>query len=386
MYEEARKLEQELRRIRRKIHAHPELGFEETATASFVAERLKELGFSVREKVARTGVVASLGSGSPTVAIRADMDALPIQEETGAAYASKIPGVMHACGHDAHIACALGAARLLAGRRPSRGTVRFVFQPCEETTDDDGKSGAQKMIEEGVHEGVDAFFALHVAGNVRAGVVQVSPGPVLAAVDAFFIDILGKGCHGAYPHKGIDPVFLATHLLNLLYSLPWRRVEAARPAVLSIGSIHGGTWENIIPEKVSLSGTLRSFDEATGELLRQQVRAACRVVGELGGSYELRMERGYPPARNDPALVELVREVAVGAAGEENVEPVKVEMGSEDFALFAAKVPSVFFFLGARKGGAVSPDHHNSRFDIDDSVLPLGAAILAGSALKLIEG
>jgi amidohydrolase len=384
MLEEAQKLAGRLREIRRQIHKHPELGFEEKQTAKLVAQELRDLGYAVTENVARTGVIGETGGGS-TVAIRADMDALPIQEETGEPYASTVPGVMHACGHDAHIACALGAAMLLARRKPSQGRVMFIFQPCEETTDDEGVGGAERMIAERVHEGVDAFLALHVDGETDPGTVLISPGPVMAAVDAFFVDVLGKGCHGAYPHKGTDPIFLSNQLMNTLYGLSYRKVNPGCPAVVSLGSIHGGSRENIVPDKVSLSGTLRSFDEETGASLREQLERACRAVEQMGGTCELRFERGYPPTQNDPELTSIVRDTAVRLLGADRVKPVKIEMGSEDFSLFAEKAPATFFFLGARKSKGAVVDHHNSRFDIDDSVLPIGAAVLAASATKWLE-
>jgi amidohydrolase len=264
MMQEAEKLKDELIRIRRDIHQHPELGFQEFRTASLVAETLEEIGLNPRTGVGRTGVVADIGSGDgPTIALRADMDALPIDEQNDVPYQSKNDGVMHACGHDAHTAMLLGAAHLLKQSQVEdewKGKVRLIFQPSEENFDEDGISGATAMIEDKVLEGVDAAVALHVISDFPAGICFYSDGFSLAAVDAFKAWIKADGGHGAYPHHGIDPLFILGPVLTNIYAIPSRRINPLRPSVISLGQIHAGAASNVIPKEVFLEGTIRSFE------------------------------------------------------------------------------------------------------------------------------
>lgn len=377
-------LQEQLRAWRRHLHRHPELYFQEEQTARYVADVLASLGLRVRERVGRTGVVGEIGAGEPIVALRADMDALPIQETNEVPYASCVPGVMHACGHDAHTAWLLGAAALLSADPPPRGRVRFLFQPSEENRDAEGQSGAQRMIEDGAMEGVEAVFGLHVDATLEVGRMHTRSGPFMAAVDPFEGTIYGVAAHGAYPHKGIDPIAIGAQVLGALYAIPSRRVSSVEPCVVTVGSIHGGTANNVIPGEVVLTGTIRSFSPEVRRTLWAEVRRAFALAEALGGRSGLKIEEGYPILENAPAMVELLRRAAVEVLGGETGE-APLETGSEDFAILiqAARQGGAFAWLG----GAISGDvrtHHHPRFDIDERCLPQGAAILAECAYRYL--
>lgn len=385
LFSRALALQDQLRAWRRHFHQHPELCFEETQTARYVADVLTELGVRVRKGVGRTGVVAEIGSGEPVVALRADMDALPIQEENDVPYASSNPGVMHACGHDAHTAWLLGAATLLAAEPPPHGCVRLLFQPCEENRDAEGKSGAQRMIEDGAMEGVEAVFGLHVDAGLAVGKLNTRPGPFMAAVDPFVGTVHGIGAHGAYPHKGVDPIAISAQVLNALYAIPSRRISPVEPCIVTIGSVHGGTANNVIPEAVTMTGTIRSFAPAVRETLWAEVRRAFGLAEALGGKSTLEIEEGYPILENAPEMVTLLREVADAVLGQASGD-ADLETGSEDFSMLieAAGHGGAFAWLG----GAIAGDkrvHHHPRFDIDEDCLPQGAAILAGVAHRYLS-
>lgn len=367
---------------RRDIHAHPELGFREKRTAARIVEVLEPLGYRLRTGVGRTGVVAELGSGAPVVGVRADMDALPIQESNDVPYASQVAGVMHACGHDAHVAMALGAATLLS-KCEFPGRVRFLFQPAEEVEDEEGISGAPRMIEDGAMEDVDAVIALHVDSAASAGIIKLDSGMACAGVDTFYASIIGKGGHGAMPHKTVDPVYLAGHVIMALNGIVSRRLRPHNPAVVSIGSIHGGQADNVIPEKVDLSGTIRYSEISVQEQIHEEIERALKLPQVFGGDYHLKIVKGYPPMHNNDRIVTLIQEVAGELIGEENVQPPDLEMGAEDFAFFTQMVPGAMFSLGCR----IEDDerqHHSPRFDIDESCLPIGTAILAATALRYL--
>jgi len=363
---------------------HPELGFREEQTAALVAEALSGLGLVVHRGVGKTGVVGQLGAGHPCVAIRADMDALPIQEVNAVPYASRVPGVMHACGHDGNTAMALGAAAILA-RLPDRplGEVRFLFQPCEEGVDSEGKSGAQRMLEDGALDGVDALLAMHVASTLPAGKVAVSGGYILAAADGWEATITGQGCHGAYPHLGLDPFALLAQVILAIQSIVSRRVDPVRPAVVSIGSIHGGDAGNVIPSEVRLKGTIRSFDEETRSQLHQELERAFAPVRALGGEYTLSVRDGVPASYNHPAIAAAVRDAAVDLFGPEAVMSQEPAMGAEDLAWMLRQAPGVAMQFGVQQPGEQRL-HHSPDFDFDDSLLPKGAAVLAEAACRLL--
>ena len=383
MLKEARSIREKLVAWRRDIHRHPELGFEEARTAALVAGVLADLGYRVRTGVGKTGVVGERGEGGPVVAIRADMDALPIQEANDVPYASLTPGVMHACGHDAHTAIALREATLLA-QEEFPGTVRFLFQPSEEKSDEEGVSGAERMIEDGALDGVDTILALHVHVGTPAGAVTLAAGPAGAGVDTFWATIRGQGVHGAYPHKGLDPIYLAAHAVLALHGIVSRRVDPFAPAVITVGSIHGGQASNVIPAQVELSGTIRYQDPAVQTLIHAEIERALAVARTMGGDYTLRIEKGALPVVNDERVVAVLRQVAVDLLGEEHIAPREDGMGAEDFSAFTALVPGAMFRLGCRIEGDERKGH-NPRFDIDEDCLPVGAAILAEAALRLLR-
>ena len=384
MLERAREMEQQLVHWRRDIHAHPELGFEEIRTASLVTEVLESLGYRVRTGVGRTGVVGERGEGHPIVAIRADMDALPIQEANKVPYASQIPGIMHACGHDAHTAIALGVATLLA-REGFPGTIRFLFQPAEEMADEEGFSGAPRMVQDGVMEGVDAVMALHVHGGSPVGAITLDAGPTSAGVDSFWATITGRGGHGAYPHKGVDTIHLAAHVILALHGIVSRRLDPFAPAVISLGAIHGGQATNVIPGRVELSGTIRYLDPDVQTQIHAEIEGAVAVARTLGGDYELRIRTGSPPMINNPDIVDLLRKVGGDLLGVEQVQPRERGMGGEDFGYFCALAPGAMFRLGCRIDGD-ERGGHNPNFDINERCLPIGAAVLAEAAMRLLRG
>jgi amidohydrolase len=383
MLERAREIQEQLVRWRREMHMHPELGFHETRSAALVAEVLESLGCRVRTGVGRTGVVGERGQGWPIVAIRADMDALPIQEDNDVPYASQVPGVMHACGHDAHTAMALGAATLLA-QEVFPGTIRFLFQPAEEVADKEGLSGASRMIEDGAMEGVEAALALHVNVRQPVGEILLEAGPGSAGVDSFHVVITGEGVHGAYPHRGVDPIYIAAHVILALNGIVSRRLNPFDPAVISIGSIHAGNVTNVIPEQVELSGTIRFEKPEVQKLLHAEIERALGVARALGGDYQLKIEIGYPPMSNDPRIVDLLRQVTTDLLGAEHAKPQDKGMGAEDFGYFSALAPGAMFGLGCQIEGEERMGH-NPRFDINEACLPIGTAVLAEAALRLLR-
>jgi len=369
--------------IRRRLHQHPELGFQEHETADYIAGLLTALGLKPRVGVGKTGIVADMGHGLPIVALRADMDALPIQEENEVPYASRNPGVMHACGHDMHMACLVGAAMLLKDCA-FQGTVRLIFQPSEEGQDDEGQSGAMRMAAEGVMDGVSAIFGMHVDDEADAGTAGVRPGPVMAAADAFRVVVRGRGSHGAYPHKGVDPILLAAQVVVALNHVVARQISPLDSGVISTGSIHGGAKSNIIPDAVEIKGTLRSFTPEVRAALIRGVERACEVARALGGDYELAILEGYPPTVNDPDLTHLAQQVGRELLGERFGDQ-PVEMGAEDFSIFAARAPGCYLRLGVRGHGQPLRPIHTSRFDADESALAVGAALFAALALARLR-
>jgi len=384
MLDKAHTFQDQLIAWRRDFHMHPELGFLEQRTSEIVAQTLNDLGIQVRKNVGRTGVVADLGEGKPIVAIRADMDALPIQEDNVAPYASQTPGLMHACGHDAHTAILLGVAQLLANES-FIGTVRLLFQPSEEVGDEEGISGAPRMIQEGAMEDVGLVMALHVDAHTPAGYIRLTDGPASGGVDTFYATIYGKGGHGARPFETIDPFYLAAHVLPALYAIPSRRINPFEPAVVSLGSLNGGQAANVIPDWIELSGTIRFMQPEVQDQIHTEIRQAFEISRTLGGNYELLFEIGVPPMVNAPEAVDLIRSVADEILGSEHVLPPLKGLGAEDFGCFSELAPGAMFALGCQIV-ADPRSHHHPRFDIDETCLPIGAAILAQSALDYLQG
>ena len=380
--DKANEIQDQLVAWRRDFHMHPEVGFHEFRTSEKVAEALANFGVNFKKGVGRTGVVADIGNGSPIIAIRADMDALPLQEKNEVPYASQTQGVMHACGHDSHTAMLLGVAELLV-REKFSGTVRLLFQPSEEVADDEGVSGAPRMIEDGAMQGVDIVIALHVSPLVPTGQIQVDAGPGSGGVDSWFGRIIGKGGHGASPHKTVDPFYICGHIIMALNGIVSRRVDPIHPAVVSIGSIHGGHTENVIPEQVDITGTLRYTEEDVHKELHEEIRRAFELVRTLGGDYQLRFEIGDPPMINDPQAVDLIVSAAADLIGAENIKPMDKGLGAEDFGRFSELAPGAMFSLGAQIAGDERVGH-NPHFDIDEKALSIGTAILVEAALRYL--
>jgi amidohydrolase len=372
---------------RRRLHAAPELSFQEKETARAIAAELKRMGIQVRAGVGGTGVVGTLTgrNGGSCLALRADMDALPVHEETGRPYRSKIPDRMHACGHDAHCAMLLGAARLLSYRRSVlKGTVKFLFQPGEETP----PGGALGMIRDGALENpkVDAVFGLHVDSSLPTGKVGVRVGPMMAASDNFRILVKGRGGHAARPHDCLDPVLAASQIVAALQSIVSRRVDPAKPAVVTVGRISGGTKHNIIPETVELEGTARSIDVRTARMMPAWIsRIAENTARAAGLRASVDYERGYPVLSNDPRMAIFAKNVVVDLFGRSSmIEINEPLMGGEDFAYYLKEAPGAFLRLGSRSGHSTSYPWHHPKFDIDERAMPVGARLLAGLAERFL--
>lgn len=358
--------------VRRDIHAHPELGFEEHRTAAIVARELKRMGLEVHEGLAGTGVVATLARGEgPSVGLRADLDALPMSEANTFEHRSRHEGRMHACGHDGHTVMLLAAAEHLAAHGNIRGTVRFIFQPAEEVA-----GGAKVMIDEGLFERfpVDAVFGMHNWPGLDVGRFMVRTGPMLASLDCFDIEVTGRGSHGALPHQGIDPIAVSATMINALQTVVSRNIDPLQPAVLSVTKIHAGDAYNIIPERVELGGGLRCFDPAVRERLKTRlVEVATGVAASLGAQARVTFASQYPPVINTAAETSLAARVAASIVGDEAVrtdaEPI---LGSEDFSYMLQQKPGCYLMIGNGTGEGTCMIH-NPGYDFNDDVLPLGA-------------
>lgn len=376
----------EMIRTRRDLHRNPELGFQEQRTSGFIAERLEKLGLEVT-RAAGTGVVGLLRGGRPgkTLLIRADIDALPLQERGTADYCSQVPNVMHACGHDAHIAAALAAAKVLAGERERlAGNVKFMFQPAEE-----GPGGAEPMIEAGVLDDpkVDAAVALHVWNDLPVGTLAVRPGPVMAAADELRITVLGKGGHGASPHETVDPIVVAAHLVTALQTIASRQIDPLSSVVVSICSIHAGKAFNIIPPECELLGTVRSFDPAIRAALPRRIeRIVEGVTGAFEATYRMTYRHGYPPTVNDREMTAFVRECANAVPSVRHVVEGEVSMGGEDMAYVLQKVPGCYFMVGSSNAArGIDSPHHSPTFDVDEQCIPIGAEVFCEIARRYLR-
>ncbi len=365
----------ELVAMRRHLHQFPELGLSEVKTSDFVAEKLEAMGYEVTRGLAKTGVVATLrhGTSGRSIGIRADMDALPISEETGAPYASLTPGMMHACGHDGHTTMLLGAARMIAERRNFDGTIHLIFQPAEENF-----GGARLMIEDELFSrfSCDAVFALHNDPGLPFGEVFVREGPVMAAVDECRITVNGRGGHGAEPQETADPIVAGASIIMALQTVVSRNLHPLDCAVVTIGAFHAGKASNVIPERAEMLLTIRSFDPNVRDLLEHRIRAIAEgQAASYGMSVSIDYERGYEPTVNHAAETEFVRKVAKQVVGETKVHDVpRPMMGSEDFGYMLAERPGSYFFLGTRRSEKDPPLHH-PRYDFNDEALPIGASL-----------
>ena len=378
----------EVRELRRNLHRHPELGYEEHQTAARVLKFIEDIdGLQIQTGVADTGIVVTLGADlkGPCVALRADMDALPIEEESGVEWASTIPGKMHACGHDGHTAMLAGAVRVLARSRDQlTGPVKFIFQPAEE-----GGAGARRMCEEGVldNPSVTAIYGLHnnlPSPDLPLGSIVYAPGAIMAGTGTFDIEVIGKGGHAAFPHRCVDPLYTAAAIVEQLQGIVSREVDPLAPAVVSVTSFHAGSSHNIIAGRAFLKGTFRSLDDGVREQIRRAIiRCAEQVAAARGATVEIRCELGYPTLVNDPraegVFLRVLEESGFGA----NLEIVDPMMSGEDFAYFSQRVPSFFYCLGAcPEGRRDNPVCHSPAFDFNDDLLPLGIRLHVETALR----
>jgi amidohydrolase len=385
---EAEALRPRLTAWRRDLHQHPELGFQVTRTAGFVAQTLSELGYEVRTGIGRTGVVALLHGGrpGPTVLLRADMDALPIQELSDAPYVSQVPGAMHACGHDGHVAIGLGTAALLAKHAAELpGRVLFVFQPAEE-----GDGGAAAMVADGVLDDPkpDAAFGLHLWNTMPMGRVVAQAGPLMAAADTLRILVRGRGGHGALPHETVDAIAVTGQVLSALQTIVSRNVDPQETAVLTIGTVNGGTAFNVIAETVEMRGTIRTFSPAVRETVLTRLRVLLNgITAGMDARYELDVHEMTGAVINNPAMAEIARAAAVQVVNNTAVAWHAPLMVSEDFSEFARRVPACFMLLGSGNAElGLNAPHHSPRFDFDERALPIGVALLATTATRFLEG
>jgi len=366
---------------RRDFHRHPEVAFEEARTSAVVREFLESLGLPVCS-AGGTGLIAVLegNPGGKTVALRADMDALPLQEEGEKEYLSLNRGATHACGHDGHMAMMMAVAKILTGRKSDfSGRVVFLFQPAEERP----PGGAKRMVEEGALDGVDAVFGLHLWQSFPTGMIGVIKGPMMAQADIFSLIVKGKGGHGAMPHTAVDPILAAAQIIVSVQSIVSRSVDPLKPCVVSFGTINGGTTNNIIPAEVAMAGTVRTFDLAVQALAERRLREIAEETAKaFGASCRVEYLTGYPAVVNDAAMVDLATGVAKRVLGEGCLRPFDPIMGGEDFAYYLQKVPGAFIFLGAGNGREFP--HHHPAFDIDEKALPLGVLLLTSLALEFL--
>jgi amidohydrolase len=367
--------------LRRDLHAHPELSWKEERTADKLERALIALGARDVARVAGTGVVGRLPGrepGSPTIAIRGDIDALPIQEETKLPFASSVNGVMHACGHDVHATWTIGAGMLLS-REPALGDVVLVLQPAEEVG-----AGARAILESGALDGIKNIFGGHVDRRFEVGQIVADDGPLAASADEFRIELVGQGAHGARPHESADPIVGAAALIMELQTIVSRRVDPSDPAVVSVGHIHSGTASNVIPERALLTGTLRATTPRTRALLRAEVQ---RLAESVAVSHRLTatvtLPVGTPPVVNDPKVAAIARAAAASLVGERNVVPFGLtNMGGEDFAFYQERVPGCFLRIGAREPGGERTPAHSPRFTVAEGAIFVGAAVLAECARR----
>lgn len=367
---------------RRDFHRHPEVAFQEQRTSSVIRKYLESLDIPVMSS-AKTGLRGVLhgNPGGKTVALRADIDALPLMEEGDKEYISQNPEAAHCCGHDGHMAIIMGAVKLLRERKSEfQGDVVFLFQPSEERI----PGGAKPMIEEGALDGVDAIFGLHLWVPLPTGKVGVVKGPMMAQPDAFTIVVKGKGGHGSMPHQTVDPILVASEIVVNVQSIVSRNIDPLKPAVVSFGTIEGGTIYNIIPGEVRLTGTVRSFESEIKDIAKKRISEIAEGTSRtMGASVEFTYKEGYPPVVNDEDMANFVLDVARRTLGEDRIAPIDPVMGGEDFAYYLQKVPGAFLFLGA--GDGFDLPHHHPAFDIDEKALSQGTLLMTSLALEYLN-
>ena len=388
---EIEKVRAEVVKIRRFIHMNPELGNREVETARLIASKLQPLGFEVRTGVAKTGVVAVLRGGQPgpAIAVRADMDALPVQEATGLPYKSLNPGVMHACGHDIHSSVVLGTALVLSALKTGlKGSVTFLFQPAEEGAPEGEEGGAELMVREGVLDNppVSAVFGFHVWPE-PVGQVLFAAGNVTAAADSFNITVKGRSAHGARPHEGLDAVVIAAEIVTALQTIVSRAADPTDPAVLTVGTISGGTRRNIIADRVVLEGTVRTLSEVNQKKVRRLMESVVRNVTEIyGAGFEFEYKPGNPSVFNNPELAAAMTPTLVRLLGKDRLVEWKPQMIAEDFAFLAKKAPGFYFFLGVRGPGQPATPLHSPAFNPDERAIPIGMRVLSHLLIDALEG
>lgn len=390
---EARSLFTYTQSLRRDFHQHPELGYREFRTGAIVAKELEALGMEVRKGVGKTGVVGLLEGKKPgpTLLLRFDMDALPINEATGASYASQIPGVMHACGHDGHTAIGLTVAKILHAHRDRlAGTVKFCFQPSEEGTNGEDIGGAEMMMRDGLLESpqVDMALALHLWNEEPLGWLGIGGGPMMAGADLFTIKITGRGGHGAIPHLAVDPILASAQVITALQTIVSRNVAPLETAVVSVTNVHSGTTFNVIPHDATLEGTIRTFDREVRQRVLQRFEQIVRGTAEaMGCQAEVMIKRITPPLVNDGSIAERVQETSRRVLPESDLRTAGyLTMGAEDAAFLLEKVNGCFFFVGsANKDRHLDYGHHHPRFDFDEEALVRGSALMAAAAVDLLQ-
>src|SRR5690625_1243776 len=375
---------------RRHLHRNPELSFEEFNTANFIISELEKLEhITVDSYIGGYGIIATLSSGEgPTIAIRADMDALPIHEENTHDFVSQNEGVMHACGHDAHVSMALGAVHLLHQQLVDgklKGTVKFIFQPAEETTDENGLSGAPRMIQAGALDGIDAIVALHVCPWQPVGAVQMNNGFSMANVDVFEGTIRGTGGHGGYPHLSTDPMWMLGNFLQNFYGMVSRKISPLEIVAASIGKIEAGSASNIIPAEVYIEGTLRTYSPEVRDQLAEEVENVFKIVESFGGSYDLYIERGEPALNNNMEINVLIDQAIHDIYPDFHVHWEPFGLGVEDFGYMTEEIPGAMFFLGCQTEDKVKKDLHTPIFDIDERCLPIGTAIFVATVNQFFQ-
>ena len=387
----ARALHSHLVAWRRYLHQHPELSFQEKNTAQFVKERLNQIEgmrvLSGKEATGvDTGVVGILENGpGPVVLLRADMDALPIQEENDIPYKSMYDGIMHACGHDAHTAILLGCAYLLSQQKDIRGTMKFLFQPAEEVTDRFGKSGASYVVDSGLLDDVAIAFALHMDPDMTVGHVKLHPKESMANVDTFQGKVKGTGGHGAYPHHGTDPIWMSSFVIQMIQGITSRNISPLSRAVVSIGEIKGGASTNVIPKEVFIQGTMRSYDQETRKQLENELRRALSIVETMGGTYELTVTKGEPALYTDEQAIFHLQQAIETLYPTFTIHEEPYGLGGEDFGYIAEKVPAAMMFIGAGFPDKETRGLHMPRFNIDDEVLPKAVAILSHATVSYLS-
>ncbi len=387
-YEEAQALFEYSQAMRRDLHMHPELGFQEVRTSGIIARELRELGLEINTGIAETGVIGLIEGAKPgpIIMLRFDIDALPIKEQTGAEYASQNPGVMHACGHDGHVAIGLTVARLLNNHRDElNGTVKLVFQPAEE-----GMGGAERMIKEGALEGPRPVHSLglHIWNDQPIGWLGIAAGPIMAGAGIFKISVTGKGGHGASPHLAVDPVLACAQIVSAAQSIVSRNVDPQKAGVLSITTLHAGDTFNVIPQQAEMTGTIRYFDREVRDLIYARLEQVVRGVAEaMGCQASIDIQDLTPAVVNDPQVTQTVRGAAeFTLPGHKIDERGHFTMGAEDFAYFQQKVPGTYFLVGSNDAGrGLNFGHHHPKFDFDEAVLPRAAGLMAASAVELLK-